>query len=188
MTSFGLQNKYLRTGSIIPVIIKTLYLTLYPMVLSSYINTNCCWHFIWFPWFTQTKTYTPYILCTFLFEPEMLIEGKQLKLPPTALQPHMFTLLQGHGHILIPKRVSSPILVRNDSRSAETFKGEQWTWNKRAVKFPTRFLFFSPYTSAMQVFHLCAQWVAEIYRTPTSFPAALAHVRHIKNSNMTPRR
>ena len=180
MTSLGLQNKYLRTGSIIPVIIKTLYLTLYPMVLSCYINTNCCWHLIWFPWFTQTKTYTPYILCTFLFEPEMLIEGKQLKLPPTALQPYMFTLLQGHGHILIPKRVSSPILVRNDSRSSETFRGEQWTWNKRAVKFATWFLFFSPYTSAMQVFHLCAQWVAEIYCTPTSFPAALAHVRCIK--------
>ena len=166
MTSLGLQNKYLRTGSIIPVIIKTLYLTLYPMVLSCYINTNRCWHLIWFPWFTQTKTYTPYILCTFLIEPEMLIEGKPLQLPPpppppptythTPLQPHMFTLLQGHGHILIPKRVSSPILFRNDSRSAETFRDEQWTWNKRAVKFATWFLFFSPYTSAMQVFHLCA--------------------------------
>ena len=113
---------------------------------------------------------------------------KTTEITPTPLQPHMFTRLQSHGHILIRKRVSSPILVRNDSRSAETFRGEQWTWNKRAVKFAIRFLFFSPYTSAMQVFHLCAQWVAEIYRTPTSFPAALAHVRHIKNSNMTPRR
>ena len=92
----------------------------------------------------------------------------------------MFALLQGHGHSLIAKRVSSPILFKNDSRSAETFRDEQWTWNKRAVKFATWLLFFSPYTSAMQVFHLCAQWVAEIYRTPTSFPGALAHVRYIK--------
>ena len=123
MTRLGLQNKYLRTGSIIPVIIKTLHLTLYPVVLSCYINTNCCWHLI-FPWFTQTKTYTPYILCTFLIEPEMLIEGKPLKLP-TPLQPHMFTLLQGHGHILIPKGVSSPILVREANNGRGT--REQWS-------------------------------------------------------------
>ena len=188
MTSLELQHKYLRR-SIIPVIIKTLYLTLYPMVLSCYINTNTYWHFIWFLWFTQTKTLTSYILCTFLIEPEMLIEGKPLQLepppPPPSLQPHMFTLLQGHGHILIAKRVSSPILFRYGSRSAETFRDKQWTWNKSAVKFAACFLFFCLYTYAMQVFHLCAQWVAEIYRTPTSFAAILAHVRYIKNSNMT---
>ena len=158
MNSLGLQNKYLRTGSITPVIIKTLYLTLYPMVFSCYINTNCCWHLIWFPWFTQTKTYTPYILCTFLIEPQMLIKGKPLNSPNSPPPP--------------PQRPSEA----NNGRGTR----EQWSLQLGS--------YFSPLTHLSCRSHLCAQWVAKIYRKPTSFPAALAHVRYIKNSNMTPRR